>query len=120
MRRFADRMLMDLAEVTREHPGVQHRLQKEISGLTRDVDLALDPEFESAYPEWKSYTTEEHRRLASDLAERLEGRSIDDLAESLAFIESEASYAGIQGPNSLIHRGVQSDGRRCSRPSCDC
>ena len=102
MRRFADRMLMDLAEVTREHPGVQHRLQKEISGLTRDVDLALDPEFESAYPEWKSYTTEEHRRLASDLAERLEGRSIDDLAESLAFIESEASYAGIQGPNSLI------------------
>ena len=102
MRSFADRMLLDLVEVSREHPGVQHRLRDEIQRSSLDAQLHLDLDFELAYPERNSFTSDENRRLAGELATGLSGRSAEVLAGSLARVEREARYAGLGGPNSIL------------------
>ena len=95
MRRFAERMLRDLVEATREHPGVQHRLRRETDRFALDIDLTLDPEFEAVYPERQTFAVEEHLKLASSLSERLGSRSIEDIAGLLARIDAEARFAGM-------------------------
>ena len=102
MQCFADRMLSDLAEATREHPGVQHKLLFELRRSGLSCDLNLDADFELAYPERQSYSIDEHSRLAAELATVMKGRSIEALAESMARLESEARYAGFRVPNSIL------------------
>ena len=43
MQQFAERMLRDLVEATREHPGVQHRLRRETDRFDLDIDLTPGP-----------------------------------------------------------------------------
>ena len=102
MRRFAERMLRDLVEATREHPGVQHRLRRETDRFALDIDLTLDPEFEAVYPEMQTFTVEEHRKLAISLAGRLGSRSIEDIAELLARIDAESRFAGMGIPSGVL------------------
>ena len=102
MRRFAERMLRDLVEATREHPGVQHMLRRETEGFGLDIDLTLDPEFEAVYPEMQTFAVEEHLKLASSLAGRLGSRSIEDIAGLLARIDAEAHFAGMNIPSGVL------------------
>ena len=102
MRRFAERMLRDLVEATREHPGVQHMLRRETDRFGLDIDLTLDPEFEAVYPEMQTFAVEEHLKLASSLAGRLESRSIEDIAGLLARIDAEARFAGMDSPSDVL------------------
>ena len=102
MRRFAERMLRDLVEATREHPGVQHILRREAEGFGLDIDLTLDPEFEAVYPGMQAFPVEEHLKLAISLSERLGSRSIEDIAGLLARIDAEARFAGMNIPSSVL------------------
>ena len=102
MQQFAERMLRDLVEATREHPGVQHRLRRETDRFDLDIDLTLDPEFEAVYPEMETFGVEEHLKLAIDLAERLGSRSIEGIAELLARIDAEARFAGMNAPSGVL------------------
>jgi hypothetical protein len=102
MRRFAERMLRDLVEATREHPGVQHRLRRETDRFALDIDLTLDPEFEAVYPEMETFAVAEHLKLAIILAERLGSRSIEGMAGLLARIDAEARFAGINTPSGVL------------------
>ena len=102
MRRFAERILRDLVEATREHPGVQHRLRRETERFGLDIDLTLDPEFEAVYPEMQTFAVEEHLKLASSLAGRLGSRSIEDIAGLLARIDAEARFAGMNTPSGVL------------------
>ena len=102
MRCFADKMLLDLVEVSHEHPGVQHRLRNEIQRSGLDAHLHLDSDFELAYPERSSFSPDENRQLAAELATALSGRSAEVLAGSLARTECEARYAGFGGSNSIL------------------
>ena len=95
MQQFAERMLRDLVEAAREHPGVQHILRRETERFGLDIDLTLDPEFEAVYPERQTFAVEEHLKLASSLSERLVSRSIEDIAGLLARIDAEARFAGM-------------------------
>ena len=102
MQQFAERMLRDLVEATREHPGVQHRLRRETDRFDLDIDLTLDPEFEAVYPEMQTFGVEEHLKLAINLAERLGSRSIEGIAELLARIDAEARFAGMYTPSGVL------------------
>ena len=102
MQKFAERMLRDLVEATREHPGVQHRLRRETDRFGLDIDLTLAPEFEAVYPEMKTFAVEEHLKLATNLAERLGSRSIEGIAGSLARIDAEARFAGMNSPSGVL------------------
>ncbi len=102
MQSLADRMLLDLAEATREHAGVQHRLRMEMRRSGLSAPLNLDLEFELAYPERQSFSVDEHSRLAVKLTTAMKGKSIEVLAGSLSRIENEARCAGFRGPNSLV------------------
>lgn len=104
MKKFAERMLQDLVEATREHPGVQHRLRRETDRFELEIDLTLDPEFEAVYPEMKTFSIEEHLKLATNLAERLGSRSIEGMAESLARIDAEARFAGMNTPSGVLSK----------------
>ena len=89
---FAECMLRDLAEATKEHPGIQHRLQSSVEVMGSRIDLALDSTFESFYS-WQDPA--EGKRLVDGTAKLLGigHRSINDIAESLARIQVEARLA---------------------------
>ena len=102
MRLFAERILRDLVEATREHPGVQHMLRRETERFGLNIDLTLDPEFEAVYPEMQTFAVEEHLKLASSLAGRLGSRSIEDIVGLLARIDAEARFAGMNTPSGVL------------------
>ena len=52
-RNFAKRMVVDLVDATRNHPGIQHKLGLTAKRIDVDVDLLLDPEFEAVYEQTK-------------------------------------------------------------------
>ena len=91
-REFAECMLTDLANATREHPGIQHRLRDSVEAMGLRIDLALDPIFEVFYS-WQDPAR--NKRLIDGTAKLLEigDRPIDDIAESLAMIQAEARLA---------------------------
>ena len=54
MRSFAERMLRDLADVSRRHPGVQHQLRVTGERVGLNIAVTLDPEFEALHQELES------------------------------------------------------------------
>ena len=98
---FAERMLRDLAEATRQHPGIQHQLQNSAKAMDLSIDLSLDPVFESFYG-WR--LPEEEDELIDSAMKHLgvTCRSIGDLAESLARIRAEALLADIDLGSSWV------------------
>ena len=121
LRSFAHMMLEGLASISRQHPGVQHR----IAGLAQDVEMSIElnlhPEFEILVPpesfdrqDWK-----EQDRLWSaalvEFAERRKKRPLDDTASLLEWCEHEADLAGIHHPR-LSHRFCSCIAERVSDP----
>ena len=100
MRSFANRMLRDLADVSRRHPGVQHELGATGERAGLNLSVTLDPEFEALYQELDS---DEADRMMKDgpphsVVEAWERQSVQEMTRMLAQIESEADLAGIQYP----------------------
>lgn len=101
---FLSDMLNDVALVSREYPGVQHRIAELASGTQLVVDTSLDPEFECLYPR-DPYDAEDldqaHARLVEnvqEMARRWSNRAAADTARFLGSIETEARRAGISWP----------------------
>ena len=101
---FASTMLEGMAAVSRQHPGVQHRIGK----LSRDVgtapELSLHPEFEMLYPS-ESFGLEDRKLqrcrwydALAELADNWSNRSLEDLSSLLKWYEYEADLAGIDRP----------------------
>ena len=102
---FATAMLEDIAVVTRQHPGIQHRIA-ELSDTTNG--LHLDPIFEVLVP-LQSGDVEDWERqdqVRSDAVEELASRWTDrppeDVASLLNRCDAEAHLAGIEIPQLLV------------------
>ena len=102
--RFLSSMLNDVALVSREYPGVQHRIAELAKGAQLVVNTSLDPEFEYLYPP-DPYDAEDleqaHKRLAEnaqEMATRWSNRATAETAKFLNSLETEASRAGINWP----------------------
>ena len=102
MLNFAERMLRDIADTTREHPGVQHLLRNQFSKLYPDLDVTLDDDFEAIYPISYSYSIEEHMEVADRLASRLGEQPIQEVAELLGRVDAEARFAGFHGSGPVL------------------
>ena len=50
MRTFARRMLMDLMQICNDHPGVLHKATEYAEKLDWEIEITLDPEFETLFP----------------------------------------------------------------------
>ncbi|MDE0103827.1 MAG: helix-turn-helix domain-containing protein [Bryobacterales bacterium] len=100
MRAFAERMLQDLADVSRGHPGVQHQLKSTGDRVGVSIDVTLDPEFEVLHQELDP--REAAKVMAAgpsqSVMEAWEHRSGKEISRALARIESEADLAGIRYP----------------------
>ena len=94
MREFAVGMLRDLADVTSEHPGIQHRLRKQAERMELTVHLNLDPAFEAFYPDGP-LDPEEEAKLADAVSAEWRIRPVEKIAESILRIETEARLADI-------------------------
>ena len=104
LRNFAGTMLHGMASVSRQHPGIQHRIGELAQRIGEAPELSLHPEFEVLYPS-KPLGVEdrEHRyRSWSDalarLADNWRDRSLDEVASFLKWCEYEADLAGIDRP----------------------
>ena len=97
---FANRMIQDLANISREHPGLQHKLKATAERAGLNIDVILDPEFEALHQHLKVNEEIEmmtHGPLDS-IVESWERRPVGEMTRSLARIESEADLAGISYP----------------------
>ncbi len=95
MHEFAERMLTDLVEVTRHHPGIQHRLRGLANRIGCQVELTLDRDFEEIYSVSPSDPIEHWEARTKKLAERWAESSNEEIAKSLARTESQARLAGM-------------------------
>ena len=100
---FRLRMLTDLAPASRQYPGVQHCIAEFAGTAGADVETKLDEDFECLYPPNPYHAKDlhrEHERLeekARQLARRWSNRTVDDLADFLGRLETEARRVGIAG-----------------------
>ena len=103
MQSVAHGMLRDLAQASRGHPGVQHRVLSIGQNADLTVDVTLDLDFKSLYPAERPDPKREIEMmtgtgLPDDLVERWARRSPEDMAGALARIESEAALVSINDP----------------------
>ncbi len=100
MRSFGDRLLQDMADVSRIHPGVQHRLKVMAKRAGLDLHVTLDPTFETLYGELEPDEVDEMMRMDStnSLVETWERQSVQEITRKLKQMESEANLAGIRHP----------------------
>ena len=100
IKKFTKRMLQDLADASRRHPGLQHALKTNGKGSGLKVDVTLDPDFEMLHQ--RLGPDEEMNMMESGppdgIVEDWERRSPEETARALARIESEANLAGIGYP----------------------
>ena len=97
---FANRMIQDLADLSRQHAGLQHELKAtaELAGLK--IDVTLDPEFEALHQHLELDEEIEMMRHGplDSIVESWECRPVEEITRTLARIESEANLAGISYP----------------------
>ena len=97
---FANRMIQDLADISRQHPGLQHELKATAEHAGLCIDVTLDPEFEALHQ--RLDTDEEIEMMKSgpldSIVEFWERRPIEEMTRRLSRIESEADLAGISYP----------------------
>lgn len=104
LRKFAGTMINDVADVSRDHPGIQHRIDELADRLGIALELNLHPEFEVLCPSERfgSKGWKRRRQLRADTVGRLaddwRSRSLDDIASRLEWCENEANLAGIDRP----------------------
>ena len=101
---FLSQMLNDVALVSRQYPGIQHRIAELAKEAEVPVNTNSHPEFECLYPP-NPYDAEdldrEHARLAEnarELARRWANRDAVDIARCLGHLEIEARRAHISWP----------------------
>ena len=94
MRRFSERILGDLALVTKERPGIQSKLDHTAKGWGMKIDVLLDPLFEAAFPKEGPFTAEEDKKRAARLVGMIEGLSPSQLADRLIHLSAERKHAG--------------------------
>ena len=116
MQQFAERMLRDLAQATRERPGVQHNLGKLAGRHDVYLELARDADFELAHPAMLDFSVEEHNRLAEILACELTDRSADDLANSIDRIVTEERLAGMKVSSGILRTACHMLAREARDP----
>ena len=97
---FANRMIQDMADISRQHPGIQHKLKATAERAGLNIDVTLDPEFEALHQRLKP--NEEIEMMThgpmDTIVESWERRPVDEMTRTLAWIESEAELAGISYP----------------------
>ena len=100
MRSFGERMLRDLAAVSRGRPGVQHELRATGERAGLNVTVTLDPEFEALYGKLDSDEAAKMMKAGptDSVVEAWERRPLHEMTRALARIESEADLAGIHYP----------------------
>ena len=100
MRSFAERMLRDLADVSRRHPGVQHQLKATGERVGLNIAVTLDPEFEALHQELDPDEAVKMMKAGplDSVVEAWERRPIQEMTRTLEWIESEAHLAGIRYP----------------------
>ncbi len=104
---FAKGMLTDLAEGTRDHPGLQQQLKDQVDALDLDIDLVVDPVFEALYPGRILGAGEADRLI--DIASKGLGvgdRSAGEIAHALVKIQEDAFLADIDHQRSSVAVGV--------------
>ena len=107
LRNFASTMLEGIAEVSRQHPGIQHRISEFACHVEMDVDFALHSEFEVLFPS-ETFASQDWRRqqrlqydAIAELSDNWKNRPLQDLASLLKWCEYEADLAGIDHPRLL-------------------
>ena len=121
MRKFAGTMVVDIASITRHHPGIQHRIADLAKRVKITVELNLDPEFEMLVPprsfdfmDWKRQEQVQSDAI-DELAGRWEHRSFEEVASLLERCEFEARLAGMERPV-LVHGFCTALAERVSDP----
>ena len=97
---FANRMIQDLADISRRHPGLQHELKATAERAGLNIDVTLDPEFEALHQHLEldeEIEMMKHGPLDS-IVESWERRPVEEITRTLARVESEADLAGISYP----------------------
>ncbi len=104
LRKFAGTMLQGMAAVSRQHPGVQHRVSEFARHVEIDIEVILHPEFEVLCPsesfESNDWERQQHLRhdAIAELADTWRDRSNEDVASLLTWCDYEADLAGIDHP----------------------
>lgn len=103
-RNFASVLLHDLAAISRDERGVQHRLFEISCRTDIKAQLTLDPEFEGFYPQRNRDPHEQQRLKAIDYARRCASAWVfcgpDQVAARTARLERDALVAGVAGVRS--------------------
>ena len=113
---FASRMIQDLADISPQHPGLQHELKATAERAGLNIDVTLDPEFEVLHQHLEldeEIEMMKHGPLDS-IVESWERRPVEEITRTLARIESEADLAGISYPRWSPYLCARL-AKRCSR-----
>ena len=95
-RQFAERMLRDLAALSRDEPGVQTQLRELGMQLRVSIESTSDRDFEDLYP--PGFASVEANEPDDRMVDRWRCRSIDDIAASLARVQTGARRTGLRYP----------------------
>jgi hypothetical protein len=107
MRSVAAEMIKDVAESSREHPGVQHWAANLARTLRITIHTVNDPEFEVLFPEfhdreeWRD-EEEQQRQAVLSLAERWRDQPPAEVASKLVRIEKAAAAVNKSWPRWTI------------------
>ena len=95
-RPFAERMLRDLAALSHDRPGVQIELREIGRQFRVRIEATRDQDFEDLYP--PRFKSERAMELDDRLIDRWRRRRVDDIALSLARVQTEAERASLRYP----------------------
>jgi hypothetical protein len=98
----ATRMIEDVANISREHPGVQQWVSHLAGRLHVNIETTNDPDFEILFPDLDRSSWQEiedrQRRVVPELITRWRALSPSETAARIVFLEQEATLAGKTWP----------------------
>jgi hypothetical protein len=102
MRSFAERLLRDVCELGSDHPGILHWAQRMALDAGLNVDVRIDPEFETLYPiedrqNWSAAEAEQRPEVVK-LAEEWSGSPPEIVVKKIVKIEREAVTTDLHWP----------------------
>jgi hypothetical protein len=94
MRGFTERMLADLIQISKGHPGVLHKASEYTQELGWDLKVMPDRELETLFPieNYEDWQASQEKQVAAvrELAADWGGRDPADIAERIARLEAAA------------------------------
>ena len=98
----AARMIEDIANISRAHPGVQQWVRNLAGKLRVDIETTDDPDFEILFPDldrsnWQEIE-EKQNRVVPELIARWRALPPSEVAARIVFLEKEAVLAGKTWP----------------------